>query len=255
MFLKFRSDKLGKDRDNTFRSWEETYKHSEFKKENEKKFNAFRFVNQSYLDSPSTATSRSSLKPIDFDSSSSEGDNSSDSGRSSSSLSNKSLVFGNMEGYLEATEALTKNQIVTSGYKYIYLLIQFSHLLFRYELKYFSVKRDILYYHKEKNAELSQGFYKIKEMSDCNISNNDQNAFYMSLKSKDQEQCFIQFKTTSPESREKWLEALNQAKKFQDPPGGNQNILDVQFFKDVRIFEACMKLIHYLLDSTIICKY
>jgi len=117
MFLKFRNDKLGKDRDNTLRSWEEAYKTSEFKKENDKKFNAFKYVNQGFLDSPSTATSRTSLKPIDFDGSSSESDNSSDSGRSSSSLSNKSLIFGNMEGYLEATEALTKNQIVTLGYK------------------------------------------------------------------------------------------------------------------------------------------
>jgi len=221
LFLKFRNDKSGKERDNILRSCEETYKTTEFKKENIKKFNVFNYLNQSFLEPQNNNKHRPSLKPIDFDSSSSESDSSSDSGRSSSTISNKSLISGNQEGYLEATEALTKAQIVTAGYKY--------------ELKYFNVKRDVLYFYKEKNTEFSQGFYKLKEMVDCNASNNDHNAFYISLKSKDSEPVFIQFKATSPESRDKWLDALNKARKLPDTTvTGNQNILDIQFFKDTR---------------------
>ena len=49
----------------------------------------------------------------------------------------------------------------------------------RYETKYFNLKRDILYFYKDKNSEFSQGSYKLKEMSGFGKTENEDCGFYL----------------------------------------------------------------------------
>jgi len=49
----------------------------------------------------------------------------------------------------------------------------------RFEVRYFNLKRDVLYFYKEKTSEFSQGCYRLKDLTDSGVFGEDHNIFYL----------------------------------------------------------------------------
>jgi len=47
------------------------------------------------------------------------------------------------------------------------------------ELKYFDLKKDVLYYYKEKTSEYPLGIFKLKDLAESGIFEDDHNLFFI----------------------------------------------------------------------------
>jgi len=138
----------------------------------------------------------------------------------SSTSTTKSFAL-NIEGYLEVSR---EEQLGNAG--------STMKPGVKFEEKYFNLKRDVLYYYKQKNCEFSSGSYKLKEMTDAG-SFSDDNTFFITLRIKDIDVKTIFFKASTMDKRDQWVEYIKEASKLPDLGLMVElNASDVQLFKD-----------------------
>jgi len=231
LLIKLRNDPLSKDeRNEIFNSCEEIYNTTKKASSKEQNFNVFKQIKQNYEDTTETNLKTSTNLNGSF----SEDETESDSGRprfgsgSSTNAGNtsfRSVISVNIEGFLEVDRgeiAGTTNAIST-----------------KFEVKYFNLKRDVLYFYKDKTSEFSQGSYRLKDLTDSGTFDEDHNIFYLTMKTKDYDQITVQFKASNPEKRDEWLESIREASKIPDLGAMIQlNASDFHLFKETRALFA-----------------
>jgi len=227
LLIKLRNDQLGKDEKNELLSTcEEFYKSTQRKSTKDKTFNVFKHVEQSYdgVDSNSALSSSFTSSGGANSSFSMDDDTISETNVSMSSTSTAKSFSLTIEGYLD----VEKDEFLSNVGGSI-----LSNL--KFEERYFNLKRDVLYFYKERHSEFSQGAYKLKEMVDSGVFDDDNNnMFFITLKVKDSENTrTIRFRASTPEKRDLWIEYIKEAAKLPDLGLMVElNASDVLFFKD-----------------------
>mmetsp|Transcript_11502 Transcript_11502/g.9937 ORF Transcript_11502/g.9937 Transcript_11502/m.9937 type:complete len:177 (-) Transcript_11502:234-764(-) len=126
----------------------------------------------------------------------------------------------NIDGYLDAE----KDEFL-SGVKGLLL----DDL--KFERRYFTLRRGVLYCYKDKNSESSLGSHKLENCIGCGPEQKDEFIFFIKLQTKDGEK-FLRYRADTIEKKEMWITAINNQRERGEDTMVEVNAEDAEFYKD-----------------------
>jgi len=139
-----------------------------------------------------------------------------------STRSQSSFIGAGFDGYLDA-----ERDEFLSGVKGL------LHGELKFERKFFSVKRGILYCYKDKSSETSMGSHNLREVIHCGPMEGDDLIFYIQIKQKEGEPKEIKYRADSTDKRDQWIAVITDCMSLPDPKAMvGVSASDFQFYKD-----------------------